>query len=278
MSRNHRSSARRRGVKSLSLNNLAGVPNAIADLPPRIRHILLIVGIVGVVMIIMESLVGRQDATIGIDKLLHFSGYAFLAAVFVLLLQPKKYLLAIGGLAAMGIVIEVLQSTTGRSPDIHDVFANVLGLGFGWIIGLAFRKGYSEMHKGLALQAANKNLRRFSAGEVIMREGNQVKDLFLIKTGKVKLEKTVDGKPQAIATMSVGDVIGVMGAILGEKQFATVTAMERTTIYRLSMDELKAEAGGREMPVSMVLSALARGLHKAGDRLVKERINLDEVT
>ena len=55
-----------------------------------------------------------------------------------------------------------------------------------------------------------------------------------------------------LAELGIGELIGYSGAILGEKQFTSVTALERTTTYRLSLNELQASAGGEETPITMV--------------------------
>jgi len=261
--------------KSIKTEHLALMSGAVFDIPPKIRSILVIVGFIGVVLIFIESLVGRQEQTIQIDKILHFSGYGFLAAVFVLVLQPKQYIAGLIGLVGMGIGIEILQAATVRTPDMADVYANTLGVIFGGGLGLAIRHGYAYLNKDLALQTAKKNLRRFGPGQVIMHEGRMLKDLFIIKTGKVKVERRVGDKQVRIADLSVGDVIGYSGAILGEKQFTTVTTLEKTTIYKLSFEELKASAGGQEMPVSMVLMSLTRKLKEAGEKLAAANISLN---
>ena len=123
--------------------------------------------------------------------------------------------------------------------------------------------------------AVKNNLHRYRSGAVILREGASIKDLFIVKTGKVKVEHNVDGKEVKLAELGTGDIIGYYGAILGEKQFTTVTALERTTIYRLTLNELQSSAGGEEAPIAMVLVALTRKLQEAGKKLATANISLN---
>jgi len=248
---------------------------AVFDIPPRIRSMLMIVALIGVALIFMESLVGRQEQTIQLDKIIHFTGYSILAAVFVLILPPRLYIVGLLALVGMGVVIEILQGATTRSADFADAYANTLGIILGAVVGIAIRRGYAYLRKDIAVQTAKKNLRRFGPGQVVMQEGAKTKALFIIKTGKVKVEKTVDGQPVQLAVLSVGDVIGYSGAILGEPQLTSVTTLERTTLYRLSLAELLTSAGGQETPVAMVLVALTEKLKQAGSKLVAAKIDLN---
>ena len=122
----------------------------------------------------------------------------------------------------------------------------------------------SIYNKDLAVQEAKRNVRQFDAGQVVMREGSRIKDMFIIKTGKVKLEHLVDGKPVQLATLGVG-----------EKQFTSVTALEKTTIYRLNLEDLRASAGGQETPVALVLVNLTKKLQQAGKKLAAADIRLN---
>jgi ABC-type uncharacterized transport system permease subunit len=72
---------------------------AVLDIPPRTARLLALVGAIGVITIVVESLVGNRLETIEVDKIIHFMGYTTLAVVFVLSLRPRWCIPALVGLA-----------------------------------------------------------------------------------------------------------------------------------------------------------------------------------
>jgi hypothetical protein len=81
----------RSGAPGQSLNEwqLAQLSGMVLDIPPRVLGI---AAVMGVGFVAMQSLVGHQPGTIRVDKIIHFSGYAMLAAVFVMALRPAHFL------------------------------------------------------------------------------------------------------------------------------------------------------------------------------------------
>ena len=70
------------------------------------------------------------------DKLLHFTAYFGLAALAALALRTRRaVLIAVLGLVALGGVLEILQSFTGRDAEWLDEAANSLGVALGALVG-----------------------------------------------------------------------------------------------------------------------------------------------
>ena len=94
---------------------------------------------VAIAAVIVGSLLPATDlppVPAGADKLEHFAGYGVLAAIAVQLFATRAALWRAGvGLAALGIVLEILQSvlTSTRMMDGWDALANSLGV----LMGLA---------------------------------------------------------------------------------------------------------------------------------------------
>ena len=76
--------------------------------------------------------------------------------------------------------------------------------------------------------------------QVLIREGDEPDDLFLIESGQVtaKLE-LADAADHRLRTMCAGAVIGELGMILHEPRTATVVADRDSVIYRLSTEALE---------------------------------------
>jgi VanZ family protein len=79
----------------------------------------------------------------GIDKVYHM--VAFAALIFpTAMLRPKRCLAA-GFLAILyGGMIEVIQPAFGRSADMSDFLADILGVAIGIFLGLASRRLLAE--------------------------------------------------------------------------------------------------------------------------------------
>lgn len=82
---------------------------------------------------------GKSGPGISIwDKALHFSAYFILASLASMALKSRRaMLLAALGLVAMGGILEIVQGFIGRDCDIHDEYANTLGVVAGVILGRA---------------------------------------------------------------------------------------------------------------------------------------------
>lgn len=77
--------------------------------------------------------------------------------------------------------------------------------------------------------------RQFSAGDVIVRQGNPGVGIFVIVSGKVKIVKTNEsGKRLDLATHGPGEVIGEMSVLDGAPRTADVIAEGETTCLVLS--------------------------------------------
>ena len=238
----------------------------VLDIPPRVRLVLGIAAVTGVGLVVMQSLVGHQPGTIHVDKIIHFSGYAILAAVFVMALRPAWFLPVLAALIGVGFAVEHLQPLTGRERDLRDAAANTLGVAIGAGAGLLVRGLHAWLRRDLALSAVNRKRMRCRAGAVLLREGEPVRAVHIIQSGEVKVTRLVDRHERDLATLGPGDVFGLLGLIQGTPQYATVTAQTAVTLYRLSLDELIDTSGGAGQPVASVLQAAARLMRTLADR------------
>lgn len=73
------------------------------------------------------------------DKLNHVTAFAVLQ-VLGMLSWERRPITLLGGLAAYGVLIEVLQNfTPPREATVSDVLADVVGLAVGWALVKAYR-------------------------------------------------------------------------------------------------------------------------------------------
>lgn len=84
--------------------------------------------------------------------------------------------------------------------------------------------------------------RRYRAGEVVVKEGNQDRSLFLIAQGtaSVKIDVAGPNRSRRLATFSPGTVFGEVALLDKQPRSATVTADEDLVCYELSEDGFQA--------------------------------------
>lgn len=256
-----------RNVKDGVVNDyqLALLSKSVFDIGPRTRFLILMFGIVGIALAFMESLVSGKQ--VPLDKIIHFSGYFMLSTTFVLALRPLLFIPGLMGLVAMGVVIEFLQRHTGRSFDLTDMIANTLGVVTGGLVGLSTRGIYAYVRKEIAARKAKENLVLFAKGDVLIREGDPIDEMYIIKQGRVRALRNINGREVEIATGRAGDVLGVLAVVENKPQYVTVRALEPTVVYRMNMRQLMESAGGDELPVSLVLGGLCSRLRSLADQV-----------
>jgi CRP/FNR family transcriptional regulator, cyclic AMP receptor protein len=88
------------------------------------------------------------------------------------------------------------------------------------------------------VEGKNKDLvRSYSLGEIIIREGDTSKDMFVIKEGEVKVVKNIAGRDLELDTLVKGDFFGEMSLLESEPRTASIIAIKPTKV-------LVIQAGG----------------------------------
>jgi CRP-like cAMP-binding protein len=96
-----------------------------------------------------------------------------------------------------------------------------------------------EIFDGLETRDINKVLKsatgkKFEAGHVIFKEGDNGDCFYLIIDGRVRVTKKLDGeKVEEVATLKAGDYFGEMALLDGEPRSASVTAVEPTKVLEV---------------------------------------------
>lgn len=246
---------------------LALISRSVFDVGPRTRVVILMFGLFGIAMAFMASLVSHKN--VPLDKVIHFTSYTILAGTFVMALRPVFFIPGLIGLVGMSVGIEFLQKYTGRSFDVHDMVANAGGVGLGGLLGLIGRGLFSLVSKEMAARKAQRNLVRVKKGAVLIREGDPIHEMYIIKEGRVRATRIVNGREVSLTTAGAGEVLGVMGVVEQKPQYATLRTLEDTVIYKMNMKELMESAGGDELPIALVMSGLSRKVRILADQAVR---------
>lgn len=81
----------------------------------------------------------------------------------------------------------------------------------------------------------------YPEGRVIIEQGEPSMEAFLIESGKVKVTMERDGKQVELAELGEDQIFGETALFKGSDYGATVTAMEETTVIKITPDILDAK-------------------------------------
>ncbi len=66
----------------------------------------------------------------------------------------------------------------------------------------------------------------YAAGEIVVSEGNETKGIFVLRSGRVKIEKRLSKSPHTITTLGPGEVFGEVSFVDSQLASASVVAIE----------------------------------------------------
>lgn len=89
------------------------------------------------------------------------------------------------------------------------------------------------------LMNAGVEVRRYSAGEIVFREGDQPDALYLIRSGSVTVSKDVSGRDVVLSYVSAGNYVGEMALLNDTPRTATVQATVPTEMLLLNAEAFK---------------------------------------
>jgi len=103
------------------------------------------------------------------------------------------------------------------------------------------------------------DIRHFDEGAVLFEEGGPCDVMYVIREGRVRLTKTVDGQPTTLAELGGGDFLGEVSLVRHQAHSATATASEATTC--LAVDSASLEqmlTGDPEIAIRFVVGMADR--------------------
>jgi CRP/FNR family transcriptional regulator, cyclic AMP receptor protein len=113
--------------------------------------------------------------------------------------------------------------------------------------------------------------RRFEAGQVVFREGDDSDTCYVLSSGHARaLRSHSDGRSITLATFGPGDIFGELAMFDDEKRSATVEAVDEVdAIAILAADMRRLLREHPDISVKLV-TAIARRLRAANERLARQ--------
>jgi len=114
------------------------------------------------------------------------------------------------------------------------------------------------------------DIKRFSEGEIIVKEGAHDPEFYVVLEGTAKVQR----KGHLVNKISKGDFIGEVAFICKEPRSATVTATSEVELLPLNVMDMRRLSAERREPIK---DKIIEGLVKRINGLNKATINLENI-
>lgn len=105
--------------------------------------------------------------------------------------------------------------------------------------------------------------RHLSKGDVLFNEGDQADMAYLVKSGRLRVTKSIDGKATELGQVTTGEFVGEMAHINGQPRSADVVAMEPTELVEIPLGTFDQLVFSRPIWSMALLKTLSRRLKAA---------------
>jgi CRP-like cAMP-binding protein len=110
----------------------------------------------------------------------------------------------------------------------------------------------------------------FNAGEALFREGSDAKALYILKSGRVSIRKSIDGgKWVEIAQVGTNQVVGELPFFDGRTRSADAVALQNVEAIMISYDSLRPIYEPSPEYLKKIMVGLASRLRDA-DEVIRE--------
>jgi CRP/FNR family transcriptional regulator, cyclic AMP receptor protein len=134
-----------------------------------------------------------------------------------------------------------------------------------------FASADEEDVKHVATVATEK---RFSTGEILIREGAVGSDVFLMISGRCEVRRQVGKREKVLATLEPGQFFGEMAVLSPDPRTATVAAVADVRVLLLSAWEFQLALQDNAALASHIAKVLAQRLRDAEEELAQLRQRL----
>jgi CRP-like cAMP-binding protein len=113
--------------------------------------------------------------------------------------------------------------------------------------------------------------RRFEAGEVVFREGDESNTCYIVRSGRVRaIREHTDGRSITLANFGPGNIFGELAMFDNERRAATVEAVETTEAIAILGGDMRRLLRQHPDISVKLLSALGRRLRETNERLARQ--------
>jgi CRP/FNR family transcriptional regulator, cyclic AMP receptor protein len=118
--------------------------------------------------------------------------------------------------------------------------------------------------------ASDLNERRFSDGETIVKEGDSGEEMFIIRTGRVRIFKASNAQEVTLAILSPGDYFGEMALMGDYERSATAAAAGDVTVAVVDRETFKSYI--KEPIVLEIMGRMAHRIRELDKDVFRARV------
>jgi CRP/FNR family transcriptional regulator len=123
----------------------------------------------------------------------------------------------------------------------------------------------------LSLVAEVSHPRRFGAGEVVFREGDESNTCYVVRSGHARaVREHADGRQIALATFGPGDIFGELAMFDDEKRSATVETIDELEVLAILGPDMRRLMLRRPQLAVALAASLSRRLRTTNERLASQ--------
>jgi CRP/FNR family transcriptional regulator, cyclic AMP receptor protein len=111
-------------------------------------------------------------------------------------------------------------------------------------------------------------IQSFKDGEIVVREGEQANDMFVIRSGRIEILKDVAGHQVRLAVLERGSFFGEMSLLEGLPRSATAKAIGDTTLLVLRPGSLLLQIRRDPTFAFELLQQMSHRIRELNDKLV----------
>jgi CRP-like cAMP-binding protein len=111
-------------------------------------------------------------------------------------------------------------------------------------------------------------IQTFDDGEVVVREGEETREMFIIREGRIEILKQVGGHEVRLAVLERGSFFGEMSLLEGLPRSATARAIGKTELVVLRPGSLLVQIRRDPTFAFELLQQMSRRVRELNDKLV----------
>jgi CRP-like cAMP-binding protein len=113
--------------------------------------------------------------------------------------------------------------------------------------------------------------RRFAAGEVVFREGDESSTCYIVRSGHVRaVREHTDGRSITLATFGPGDIFGELAMFDDERRTATIETLEETEAIAILAGDMRRLLREHADIAVKLLGSLVHRLRQTNERLTAQ--------
>ncbi len=113
--------------------------------------------------------------------------------------------------------------------------------------------------------------RRFAAGEVVFREGDDSNTCYVVRSGHARaIREHADGRQIALATFGPGDIFGELAMFDDEKRSATIQTVDEVDVLAILGPDMRRLMLRRPQVAVSFAASLSRRLRLTNERLASQ--------